>query len=71
MDPVSAFSSFASDWGPAWGLAFVEALIIAWLVREVLKMQRETLHERAKSRQVVAQLVTLVRQLNERLRYGS
>lgn len=70
MDPASALTDFASDWGPVWALVVVLLAGIAYLVRELFRMHRQTLEERAKSRMVIQQLIVAVRQLSDRLKWS-
>jgi len=70
MDPASALNDFANDWGPVWALVVVLLAGIAYLVRELFRMHRQTLEERAKSRMVIQQLIVAVRQLSERLKWS-
>jgi hypothetical protein len=69
MDPVSAISGFANDWGPLWGLVIVLLGALAWMVRELFRVQRYTLEERAQSRAVIQRLIAAVNKLSERLQW--
>jgi uncharacterized membrane protein YcjF (UPF0283 family) len=70
MDPASALNDFANDWGPVWALVVVLLAGVAYLVRELFRLHRQTLEERAKSRMVIQQLIVAVKQLSERLRWS-
>ncbi len=63
MDPASALNDFANDWGPVWALVVVLLAGVAYLVRELFRLHRQTLEERAKSRMVIQQLIVAVTQL--------
>lgn len=70
MDPASALTDFANDWGPVWALVVLLLAGIAYLVRELLKLHRQTLEERARSRMVIQQLIAAIRQLSDRLKWS-
>lgn len=70
MDPTSMFTDFANDWGPVWALLIMVVLMMAWLIREMFKLQRETLAERARARAVIERLIVAVRNLSERLKWS-
>lgn len=64
------FTDFANDWGPVWALLIMVVLMMAWLIREMFKLQRETLAERARARAVIERLIVAVRNLSERLKWS-
>ena len=70
MDPASALTEFANDWGPVWALVVLLLAGIAYLVRELFRLHRQTLEERARSRMVIQQLIAAIRQLSDRLKWS-